>query len=269
MTPEQVEREYNNRAHVPEHPKFFERWERDSDFARRTLKGRIDLAYGPHQRHRIDLFPAKEERGLLVFIHGGYWRALDKKSFAWLAPPFVAAGLSVANVNYRLCPEVRIRDIMDDAVEATNWLFEQGIAKQRVALTGHSAGGHLVAAIFASKSLRFDPERIVGGVPISGVFDLTPLTLASMNADLKLGDAEALHVSLMQAKRSIAAPVIVAAGGGETNEFQRQSRDFAAAWAPQARECLIPAGYNHFSILDAFIERGQRLHQATLELFSV
>ena len=267
MSPEQVEREYNNRLAVPEHPKFFERWERDSDYARRTLQSRLDLAYGPDPRHRIDLFPAKGARGLLVFIHGGYWRALDKKLFAWIAPPFVAAGVSVANVNYRLCPQVRIGDIVDDVVAAANWLFEHGIARDNVVVSGHSAGGHLTAALFASKTLRFDPKAIVGGVPISGVFDLTPLPFYSANEDLKLDAAEARRLSVMDAKPTVAAPLVVAAGGGETAEFQRQSRDFAAAWGAQVRECQILPGYNHFSILDAFIERGQPLHTATLNLF--
>jgi arylformamidase len=267
MSPEQVEREYNNREAVPEHPQFFARWERDSEYARRTLQARLDIPYGPDPRHRIDLFPAKNERGLLVFIHGGYWRALDKKLHSWIAPPFIAAGITVANVNYRLCPQVDIGSIMEDAVAAVNALFAQGIAKDNVVIAGHSAGGHLAAAVFASDKLGFDPARIVGGVPISGVFDLTPLPHYSANADLKLDAGSAQRFSLMDAKPVVQAPLVVAAGGSETSEFQRQSRDFAAAWGAQVRECQILPGYNHFSILDALVERGQPLHSATLNLF--
>src|SRR5688572_12070919 len=111
-----VEREYNNRDRVPDHPKFFARWERDSHFVRATLPGKLDLAYGNDPRQRLDLFPAPGDRGLLVFIHGGYWRTLDKSLFSWLAPAWVAAGISVALPNYRLCPAVRIADIVDDLV---------------------------------------------------------------------------------------------------------------------------------------------------------
>jgi len=267
MTPEQIEREYNNRAAVPEHPQFFERWERDSDYVRRTLESRLDLAYGPDPRHRFDLFPAKGSRGLLVFIHGGYWRTLDKKFFAWIAPAYVAAGFDVANVNYRLCPQVNIGEIVDDVVAALNALFAQGIAHANVVVAGHSAGGHLVAAAFASKALRFDAASIVGGVPVSGVFDLTPLPHYSANVDLKLDAESARRFSVMDSKPVIAAPLVVAAGGDETSEFQRQSRDFASAWGAQVRECQVLPGYNHFSILDAFTERGQPLHTATLSLF--
>ncbi len=268
MTPEEIEREYNNRLAVPEHPKFFERWERDSEYARRTLEGRLDLAYGPDPRHRIDLFASKGSRGLLIFIHGGYWRALDKKLFAWIAPPFVAAGVSVANVNYRLCPQVRIGDVVDDVVAAVNWLFAGGIAKRNVVVSGHSAGGHLVAALFASTALPFDASNIVGGVAISGVFDLEPLLHYSANEDFRLDAAQARRLSVMRSKPVVAAPLVVAAGGGETREFRRQSRDFAAAWGAQVRQCQILPGYNHFSILDAFIERGQPLHTSTLSLFA-
>ena len=98
LTPAFVEREYNNRALVPEHPRYFARWERDSAFVRNTLPGHLDQAYGPDARHRADLFPAKGSRDLLVFIHGGYWRALDKSLFSWLASSWVAAGVSISVV---------------------------------------------------------------------------------------------------------------------------------------------------------------------------
>jgi arylformamidase len=210
-------------------------------------------------------------QGLLVFIHGGYWRALDKRLFSWIAPPFVAAGLGVANLNYRLCPQVGIADIVEDVVSAVNWLFQSGIADRRVVVAGHSAGGHLVAALFATprERLAFDPTHIVGGVPISGVFDLEPLPLYSANEDLKLDPASARRLSVHRDRPVIAAPLFVFAGGAETSEFQRQSKLFADAWKPQVRECLILPGLNHFSILDALVERGQPLHQKILSLFSI
>ena len=90
LDPAWVEREYDNRGRVPEHPAIFVRWERDSAFVRETLPGTLDIAYGPHPRHRVDLFPSKTGERLLVFLHGGYWRALDKRFFSWLAPSWVA-----------------------------------------------------------------------------------------------------------------------------------------------------------------------------------
>src|SRR5437764_7261475 len=181
VDPQFVEREYNNRALVPEHPAFFARWEKDSAFVRSSLRGHVDVAYGEDARHRVDIFPADAARGLLVFIHGGYWRSLDKSMFSWLAAPYVAAGIGVAMPNYRFAPAVRIDDIVQDAIAATNWLMLNGIKHrmgvERVVISGHSAGGHLTGALFATpwSRLTFDPARIAGGVPISALADFEPI----------------------------------------------------------------------------------------------
>jgi arylformamidase len=273
FTPAFVEREYNNRALVPTHPAYFARWQRDSDFVRATLPSKIDVAYGPDARHRIDLFPAGNARGTLVFIHGGYWRSLDKGMFSWLAASWAAAGVNVAMPNYRLAPSARIDEIVDDILAATNWLFahgeEHGISTERVVVSGHSAGGHLTGALFAAPRARlaFDPARIVGGVPVSGVFDFEPLRHFSFNADFKLDAPAIARLNLHDKRRAIAAPLVVAAGGDESSEFQRQSRLIAEAWAPQVKSLHILPGVNHFSIVDAFAERGQPLYEATLALF--
>ena len=273
LTAEQVEREYNNRALVPDHPAYFARWERDSDYVRRTLQCRLDLPYGEDPRHRIDLFPARDARGTLVFVHGGYWRSLDKSMFSWLASPWVAAGVNVAMPNYRLCPGVRIEDIVSDVLAAVQWLFDagprHGFAMRRVVLSGHSAGGHLVAAAFAAprEHLRFDTAAIAGGVPLSGIFDFAPLRLHSFNQDFQLDAAAVERLDLLGRRPTIGAPLVIAAGGAESAEFQRQSRSLAQAWAPQVRALHLLPGVHHFSIVDAFAERGQPLYEETLALF--
>ena len=268
-----VEREYNNRELVPEHPAFFARWERDSRFVRETLPGVFDVPYGAHERQRMDLFPAPRSDRLLVFIHGGYWRALDKHFFSWLAASWVAAGVSVAIPNYRLCPSVRIEDIVDDIVAAMNWLFANagthGVRTERVVVSGHSAGGHLTAALFAAarESLAFDTARIAGGVPISGIFDFEPLPLFSGNADLRLDAAQVERLNLYDRNPVIAAPMVVAVGAKESSEFQRQSKVIADAWDPQVKELLVLPDLHHFSVVDAFAERSNALYETTLALF--
>jgi len=273
MDTEFVEREYNNRALVPDHPAYFARWEKDSEFVRETLPAELELAYGPDPRHRIDLFPAARSRGTLVFIHGGYWRSLDKRMFSWLAAAYVAAGVNVALPNYRLAPKVRIEEIVDDAIAAMNWLFangmKHGVATERVVVSGHSAGGHLAAALLATPVARFgfDPGRIAGAVPMSGLFDFEPLLKFSYNADLKLDQASARRLTLLDKTPTVDAPLLVAVGADESSEFQRQSAALAKAWIPRVSDLLVLPGLNHFSIVDAFAERGQRLHDATLDLF--
>ena len=268
-----VEREYNNRALVPDHPAYFARWESDSQFVRETLPGQLDIPYGPDPRHRIDLFPAARSDRTLVFIHGGYWRSLDKRFFSWLAASWVAAGVNVAVPNYRLCPAVRIEDIVDDILAATNWLFangaKHGIGTARVVVSGHSAGGHLTGAVFAAsrEALRFDTSCIAGGAPVSGLFDFAPLPLFSGNADFQLDPAQIQRLDLRGRDRAIAAPLIVAVGGAESSEFIRQSRLIADAWKPQVRSLLVLPDLNHFSVVDAFAERGNPLYESTLSLF--
>jgi arylformamidase len=270
-----VEREYNNRAMVPDHPAIFSRWEKDSQFVRGSLRGHVDIPYGSDARHRIDIFPAENARGLLVFIHGGYWRSLDKSMFSWLAASWVAAGVSVAAPNYRLAPSVAIDAIVDDAIAAMNFLVRKGpsygASADRIVVSGHSAGGHLAAALLAAplSRLQFDATRIIGAVPISGVFDFEPLLLHAFNADFKLTPESARALSLHDKKPTVAAPLVIAAGALESSEFRRQSRILAESpyWKPQVKALQILPGLNHFTIVDAFAERGQPLYEATLGLF--
>lgn len=273
LDPAFIEREYNNRALVPDHPEFFARWARDSEFVRATLPAQLDVPYGPDARHKMDLFPAADARGTLVFLHGGYWRTLDKSSFSWIAASYVAAGFNVVLFNYRLSPAVRIGTIVEDIVAATNWLFlhqpDHGLAMDRVVVSGHSAGGHLVAALFATprSRLAFDPARIAGGVALSGVYDFEPLRHFSFNSDFGLDAAAAAQLNLYDKRPTIQAPLVVAAGAAESSEFRRQTQLLAAAW-PTVKPPLILPSLHHFSIVDAFAERSQPPYEATLALFA-
>ena len=272
LLPGQMQAEYDNRARVPEHPAIFARWQRDSQFVRDTVACTLDLPYGPDARHRVDLFRAPRPRGTLVFIHGGYWRSLDKSYFSWLASPWTAAGMNVAIPNYRLCPSVAIADIVQDAIAAVNWLFDgaerHGLAMDRVVVSGHSAGGHLTAALLAAprEDLRFDPARIAGAVALSGIFDFAPLLHVSYNADLKLDARSAAALDLHERRPTVAAPMVVAVGADETSEFRRQSRLLAQSWPNVKRHLELP-GINHFTIVDAFAERSQPAFESTLALW--
>jgi arylformamidase len=273
LTADFVEREYNNRKLVPQHPAYFTRWEKDSAFVRETLTSDLEIRYGPDPRHRIDLFPAPKARGTLLFLHGGYWRALDKSVFSWLAASWAAAGVNVAMPNYRLAPHATIEEIVGDAIAATNWLMlnggKHGVATDRVVVSGHSAGAHLSAALFATpwSRLKFDPARIVGGVAFSGIFDFEPMLQFSFNSDYGLDRAAVERLNLQDKKPTIEAPLVIAVGGAESSEFQRQSRLLADAWRPRVKSHLVLPGLNHFSIVDSFAERGQPLYEATLALF--
>lgn len=249
-----IEREYNNRALVPEHPAFFARWDKDSAYVRRTLECEVDVPYGTDPRHRIDLFPARAPRGTLVFIHGGYWRSLEPSMFSQMAAGPNARGVTVAVAGYDLCPRVSIADIIEQMRAACLMLWRK--RRQRVFVYGHSAGGHLAACMAATDWKAFASDAPADLVPatyaISGVFELMPLVHVSMNQDLRLDEADARRVSPLHwnvpAGRSLDAVV----GALESDEFLRQSKSIAEAWrrGPTLTRYEEIAETNHFTVVD-------------------
>jgi arylformamidase len=272
-----AEREYNLRAAFPDHPQWFARWAADSERARASVRMVGDLRYGAGPKQIVDLFPAERPRGALLFIHGGYWRALDKDDHSFIAPPFVAEGVGVAVVNYDLCPGVGITDIAEQCRQAVEWLTREGenhgVPAQRLVVGGHSAGGHLTAMMFATDwtARGTSPDAIVGGVSISGVFDLEPLVDVSFNSDLRLNRRSAREVSPVHLEPLLEAPLLLAAGADETSEFIRQSRNLWERWPrcrPRARDGpLFVPGKHHFSVLTEFADPRTELFATTMGMF--
>ncbi len=278
FTPEFVEQGYDNRAAVPDHERWFAQWAEQSAAARAALAPKLDLRYGPGPKETLDLFvPAKNPRGTLLFLHGGYWRALDKSDHSFVAPPFVAQGYAVAVANYDLCPGVSIATIVEQCRRALFWLVEHGHGLganvERILVGGHSAGGHLAAMLFATDwaAARRDRPPLVGGVTLSGVHDLRPLTLFSGNSDFKLDVAEATRLSPVLLPSRYGAPLLIAVGADETSEFIRQSQMLWDVW-PRNRLAgstgpLVIPGRNHFSVVADFADPASELVATTLRLF--
>lgn len=278
LSAEFVEREYNNRAACPDHPLWFARWADWSAAAYAGLRVVRDLRYGPGPKETLDLFlPAGPARGTFAFLHGGYWRALDKADFGFVAGPFVAAGIAVANVNYDLCPAVGVADIVDECIRAVRWLRleggRHGADCTRLVVGGHSAGGHLAAMLFATDWRRHgcDGPPFDAGVSVSGVHDLAPMPLFSYNCDLRLDAATARALSPVTLAPTVAAPLVVAVGGAETSEFIRQSRLLWDAWPAQRpvgmAAPLVVAGHHHFGVIAEYASGDSALTRATLALF--
>ncbi len=222
---------------------------------RSANRGKIepDIAYGEHGRERLDLFlPDAAPRGLVVFVHGGYWRAFDKSSWSHLAAGALARGYAVAMPSYVLCPEVRISDITRQIAAAID------LAARRIdgpiRLTGHSAGGHLVTRMLCRdlKQQRFFAERIVNVVSISGLHDLRPLMKTAMNADFGLGAGEANAESPALQRDALPVPVTAWVGSDERPAFIEQARFLAANW-PNA-DVVIEPGRHHFDVIDALAD---------------
>jgi arylformamidase len=270
------DREYNARAAIPEHPQILARWAEQGASARRLRACLLDLPYGDTSAERLDLFPTRrDDAPLFVFIHGGYWRALDKSDFSWIAAPYLAEGVAVALLNYGLAPRTPLEDMVRQTVKALAWLYRNGdrmgFDPDRIVVGGHSAGGHLSAMMLAAHFDAVAPDLprtlVKGAVALSGLFDLEPLVHAPfVNGDLKLDveRARALSPALMQP--ATAAPLVTMAGARESSEFRRQTRLIARRWSDHPVEELPFPDANHLTVCEAFAEPASPLFQATLRL---
>jgi arylformamidase len=264
---------YNNRAAVPEHGEIFARWHVQSAATRKSHGGEFNLAYGSHALQTLDIFAAKQNRGLVIFIHGGYWRSLDKDDFSFYAEPYLAEGLSVASINYRLCPEVTIDTIVEDCQSAVEWLAANvsryDIRFDRTALIGHSAGAHLVAMLCATDwtARNIDPVNFRGGVLLSGLYDLSPLLEVSVNDDVHLTNETAKALSPIYLKPTLNIPFDVWVGGAETSEFVRQSQLLPAAWPANCTPLEIIQDANHFTIMDECAKPDSTCFKRSLRFF--
>ena len=271
--PIDYEKEYDNRARVPEHPEIFARWQRETDVYRAASPGaKLGISYGPSPRQTIDLFPGKTaaaDAPLAMFIHGGWWRALAPSMFSQMAQGANAQGVSVAVVGYDLAPTVSIATIVEQMRAACLTLWRTH--RKRIMVYGHSAGGHLAACLVATEWKTLDPNAPNDLVPaayaISGVFDLAPLPKISINADLKLDDASAHDVSPLYWQVPIGRTLDAVVGGIESAEFLRQSKTIAEVWQGTAQTRYEEiAGANHFTVLDPLTDPNSAMTRRVVEL---
>jgi arylformamidase len=243
--------EYNNRARVPENPAIIAGWSRDAAAYREAHPAKV-IAYGAGERQRIDLFPGDGAGPIVVFIHGGYWQALDGSFFSHLAAGLNAHGIDVAVPSYDLCPAVSVADIIAEMQAAMRELSRLG---RPLVVSGHSAGGHLAACMLATDWRAFDAslplDLVTAAYAISGLFDLRPLVKTSINTALKLDDASAQAVSPLFWKPPSRGTLDTVVGGNESAEYFRQSRTIVDAWesAGIATRFGTVAGANHFTAI--------------------
>ena len=253
-------REYNNRALVPDSERWVEHWLQGSARARATMACHLDQRYGEASGETIDIFPARKGDGsCLMFIHGGYWRSRDKQDFSFLAPAWVGAGVSLAVVNYDLCPAVSVEEIVRQMLRASRWLWlhaeDYGMDEERLYVCGHSAGGHLTAMMMAAVWPAFDrrlpKDLFKGGLAVSGIYDLRPMLQVDwLNGDLRLDETAALKASPAFLPPATRAPVMTCVGGDESSEFKRQNALLRERWKGTVAGDVAMPGKHHFSVLD-------------------
>ncbi|MBU6189381.1 MAG: alpha/beta hydrolase [Betaproteobacteria bacterium] len=281
MTPSQeadyITSEYNPRLSIPNVPEIFARWVAAGAAARAASpRAKLDLAYGQTEGERLDLFPAAEPGApLLVFIHGGYWRAMDKSDFSWVAPAFAERGISVALPNYTLVPKVSIEEIVRQILRSLAWLWRHGerlgFDPNRIVVSGHSAGGHLTGMALAARWPKWEadlPKDLVkAGLAMSALFDLRPLIKSPFfNNDFKLDDAQARKLSPALMTPATRAPIMTTVGGDESGEFHRQNGLVRERWPRAFAGDIAMPGYNHLTLCDALAEPGNPLFEAAARL---
>jgi arylformamidase len=250
------EAEYNNRARVPENPALIAGWAKDAAAYRAQHAPRC-ISYGPGARHVIDLFPGDGKGPIVVFIHGGYWQALDGSSFSHLARGLNAHGIGVAIPSYDLCPNVTVDQIIGQMRIASRELARLG---QPLVMSGHSAGGHLAACLLATDWPAFDAslpaDLVVAAYAISGLFDLAPLLGTSINKAMGLDQAAAKAASPLFWQAPARGSLDAVVGEHESAEFYRQSRTIVDLWGRAgvaSRFGTVP-GANHFTAIAPLAE---------------
>ena len=270
-TREQLEDQYNARATVPDHEEIFKHWRARSEDYRQSCSCRLDIPYGSGKRETLDLFlpDRPHDAPVLAFIHGGYWRAMDKSMFSFLAEGIVERGGLVAFVNYGLCPAVTMDDIVQQMKGACEWLWrncsDYGGNSENLHVSGHSAGGHLTAMLlamdWATVTSDLPSDLVKSGIAVSGLFELKPMLYLQLNSDLRMDEETARRNSPAFLNPKSGTSVSIVVGGAESDEFRRQSADFAKNWRDKgARADYIElADLNHFTIIDQMKHRNKSL----------
>jgi arylformamidase len=227
--------------------------------ARAELPHTLNVPYGPTLEETLDIFPAdKPGAPVFVFIHGGYWRALSSKEFSGVALGLHARGITSVVINYALCPRVTIDEIVRQTRAALAWTLRNiqtfGGDPARVAIGGHSAGGHLTAMALQTEwaedyGLPQDP--FVAAIPFSGLFDIEPLRYSYLQPQIQLDDGTVRRNSPAFTVRPCKTPIWITWGGAESTEFARQSEIYHQAWlvAGNTSELRAVPGANHFTVI--------------------
>lgn len=265
---DELNAQYDIEATIPDFGAFVNHIVSASAEARATLTTHLDVRFGPTLAETYDVFfptngNAAGNAPALFFVHGGFWKATTSKEWSYVAKGLCEMGFVVIVESYALRPEVTISEIVRQhrAAFAHFWTHaeEYGVDKDRIVVAGHSAGGHAVAALLDTKwdtLYGLPAEPIKAGIPVSGLFDLRPLQQTSFGPILGMSDADAVALSPLLSLPISQRISAVIYGTQETDEFERQSKDFASALLKETHAVeVIPLAHNHFTILDELADK--------------
>jgi arylformamidase len=257
-----IDAQYGTQRWVPDPPAEFRHYAERSAHARASRRCSLDVPFGPTLDETLDIFEAdKPGAPVFVFIHGGYWRAFSSKDFSCVALGPQSLGVTTVVVNYSLCPKVGIDEITRQVRAALAWVLRNidryGGDPSRVAIGGHSAGGHLGAMCLQTpwaEEYGLPRDPFTSAVLVSGLYDLRPLRYSYLQPLIQLDERLVQRFSPLFAVRPCATPALITWGGAESEEFARQSESFHAAWqgAGNRSELLAQEGAHHFAAIHGF-----------------
>ncbi len=269
---EEIDSEYNIEELVPDRLALVARMAEESARTREELAGSLDVAFGPTLDETMDIFPAAApDAPVLVFIHGGYWRSFGSKDFSLVARGPVARGFTVVVMNYSLCPQVSIAEITRQSRAVVAWLYREARRfngdPERIFVCGHSAGGQQVGMLAATDwrgVYGLPPDAVKGGIPISGIFDLSPLAYSWLQPKLGLTHEIIRRESPLFNIPLDGPPLLISLGENESLEFHRQSAVYLDTWKANGLEAelLVQPGKNHITAIEDLARPDSRLCQA-------
>lgn len=262
MTRADLDFQYNNRARVPNHADIYAGWAPACAKVTTNFACDLDVAYGPHPREKLDVFMPQGDGPfpIRLFFHGGFWMSRDKEDSRFVVRGQVEAGAVVISVEYALIPAVDMTELLRQCRAAVAWAWNNAAAfkgdRDRLFVSGHSAGGHIAAMLQATDWTEWGlpADTVKGAAALSGIFDLTPMRICYIDDTLHLSEEDVLRYSPEHLPPQGGGTTLVAVGGAETAEFLRQSQALATAWAGKTAEVelLEVPGANHFTILDHY-----------------
>ena len=279
MSPEALELAFNPRATAKNVDERVAAYAAASAETRARLDPALDVRYGLGEKETLDIFPAAQPNAPVhLFIHGGYWRAMDKSDYSFIADVFQPAGATTVLVNYDLCPAVTLDTIVAQVNRAIAWTFrniaDHGGDPDRLHVSGNSAGGHLTAMALAHDwpaAEGLPADIIKGAVPITGVHDCEPVPDITVNELVRLDRETARRLSPLRNPPRHALPVLVAVGGAEPPLWIRMSKDYAALCRAHGLECeyMELPGHDHFDISRAVGNSESPLARAMLRMMGL
>jgi arylformamidase len=274
----ELEYQFNPRVSVPEYPELSKTRAAQARKVRESAKSWLDVPYGRSPREKLDIFAGDKPGGpVFVYFHGGYWRGGSKEDSCGFAPTFTARGVTVALVEYDLCPQVTVRDIVRQARSAVAWVYRNivhyGGVAERLFVAGTSAGGHLTAMALAHDWTKQDLPRdiIKGAIVLSGVFDLDMVMHIGVQEEVQMTPEMARENSPLVHPPMARCPLLVAVGGAEPPGWHRMSEDYFAYCKAGGLivEYLVVPGANHFTLPERFLDASSLLTLAALKLMGL